>query len=139
MVLGDWLHLLNGQPIPNDGSGHRLKHGIDTWLAAQSQAAPIPSQRVSFMREAPLHLPYSHNSHPPSTHIKVAETHIMQVVDAGLDDSDSDSDNDNLLDFFQVYATERRKRETRRSKLPKLYSSALSAPTIPTSKGPIRR
>ena len=55
-VLGDRLYLPNGQPIPNDGSGRGLKHGIDSWLASQSHAAPVPPQRVSFTRETPPHL-----------------------------------------------------------------------------------
>ncbi len=36
LVLGDRLSLPNGQPISNDGAGWGLKHGIDTWLAAQA-------------------------------------------------------------------------------------------------------
>ena len=57
LVLEDQLSLPNGQPIPNDSAGHGLKHGIDTWLAAQS---PIILATVSFIREVPPHVPSKH-------------------------------------------------------------------------------
>ena len=57
LVLEDRLSLPNGQPIPNDGAGRGLKHGIDTWLAAQS---PIVPTTVSFTCEVPPHVPSKH-------------------------------------------------------------------------------
>lgn len=43
LIKNDRLHLPNGQPIPNDGSGRGLKHAIDTWLAADSARPSEPS------------------------------------------------------------------------------------------------
>jgi len=36
MIKNDRIHLPNGQAIPNDGTGRGLKHGIDTWIAANT-------------------------------------------------------------------------------------------------------
>ena len=135
LVSGDRLYLPNGQPIPNDGTGHGLRHGIDTWLAAQPQAqgTPAPTQQVSFACEAPPHFPRSFDNRAPAAHIEeVSETHIVQIVGMGQLDSDSDEDSDleGPFDFFQVFATERKKRETRASKMPELRSSTRSSAPI---------
>ena len=48
-VIGNRIHLPNGQPVPNDGTGRGIKASIDTWLASQSAPAPPPAQtRVLF-------------------------------------------------------------------------------------------
>lgn len=47
LVLGNRLCLPKGQQILNDGTGHGLRHGIDTWLAAQAQVAPTPAHHVT--------------------------------------------------------------------------------------------
>lgn len=111
----------NGHQIPNDGTGHGLKHRIDTWVAAQAQASPARAHQVFFTGEEPPHIPTTHDSHVPSARIEeVTEAHIVQVV-SNVDHSESYDDNP--FEFFQVFVTERRKRETRRFKLPELQSS----------------
>ena len=112
LVLGDRLSLPNGQPIPNDGTGHGLKHGIDIWLTAHTQITPAPKQPIPFTHETPPHLCPGHNNCMPSARIEeIAETHIIQVIsDEG--DSNSKADDEGPYDFFQVFATEQRKRET---------------------------
>ena len=123
LVQGDRLYLPNGQPIPNDGSGRGLKHGIDTWFAVQSPVTPAPKHQVSFTREAPPHFPTNHANRTPSAHIEeITETHIVQVIDS---EEDPEPDEEHPFDFFQVFATEKKKRETRRSKLPELQPSTL--------------
>ena len=120
LILEDRLSLPNGQQIPNDGTGCRLKHGIDTWLTAQAQVNSTPIQQVSLTHDTPPHLPTKRDSRVPSAHIEeVTEAHIVQIID---DDDHSDSDDEDPIDFFQVFATERKKRESRRSKLPEFQS-----------------
>ena len=141
LVMGDRLHLPNGQSIPNDGSGRGLKHSIDAWLATQPQDAPAPAQ-VSFSREAPPHIPHTFSNRAPSARIEeVAETHIVQVVNASPSEEEADSDDEDPFDFFQVFATERKKRETRASKLPELQASVpipstVSVPSSSTTAAP---
>jgi len=77
----------------------------------------------------------------PSARIEeVTETpsHIVQAIDHEEDsESNDESDDENPFDFLQVFATEKKKRETRRSKLPELQSSvppsASAAPFPSTS------
>ena len=131
LVLDDRLSLPNGQPIPNSGSGRGLKHGIDTWLAAQAPVNPTSLQQVSFARDTPPHFPAKHDNRVPSACIEeVTEAHIVQVVD---NKGDPDSDDE---DFFQVYATEKKKRDTRRSKLPELQSSTSIHPPSTSTDPP---
>jgi hypothetical protein len=60
LIQNDRLHLPNGQPIPNDGSGRGLKHAIDTWLAADSarpsepSAVPTQLKAISAFQHTPI-------------------------------------------------------------------------------------
>ena len=129
IIIGERLHLPNGQPIPNDGTGRGLKNGIDSWLAAQPQVTPALAQQVAFMREAPPHLPTTFDNHAPSARIEdVMEAHIVQVVSTGQAEEDSDPDDEDALDIFQVFAAEKKKRETRRAKMPELHASHNTTP-----------
>jgi len=38
--INNHIHLLNGQPVPFDGTQQGLKGSIDTWLTAQSMSRP---------------------------------------------------------------------------------------------------
>ena len=135
LVQGDRLYLPNGQPIPNDGSGRGLKHGIDTWFAAQAPVTPAPKQQVSFTRETPPHFPTNHANRTSSARIEeITEAHIVQVVDS---EEDPEPDEEHPFDFFQVFAAEKKKRETRRSKLPELRpSTPPSANATPSAPAP---
>jgi hypothetical protein len=89
---------------------------------------------VAFEREAPPHIPKNRDNRVPSVRIEeVTEADIVQVIN---NEEDSESDNENQFDFFQVLATEKRKRETRCSRLPEFQSSTSSQAfnvTPPTS------
>jgi hypothetical protein len=129
LILEDWLTLPNGQQIPNDGTGCRLKHGIDTWLVSQALAAPTSGQPTSFVQEVLPHIPTAHNNCTPSAHIEeVTEAHIIQVIN---NKGDSDSDDD---DLFEVFATEKKMHEARHSKLLEFHS--LPAPPADTTSSP---
>ena len=129
LVLEDRISFPNGQPIPNDGTGRGLKHGIDTWLTTQASTNPTS---VSFARESPPHFPAKHDTRMPSARIEeVTESHILQII-SGEDDSDSDGE-----DLFQVFAAERRKRESRRSKLPELEPLPASTDSLPCASSEV--
>jgi hypothetical protein len=125
LILEDRLSLPNGQQIPNDGTGCRLKHGIDAWLATQTQTTLMPVQQVSFTYDTPLHLSLKHNNSAPLAHIEeVIEAHVIQIID---NEEVLDSDSEDFIDLFQVFTAKRKKHETRCSKLPELQP--LTSPT----------
>jgi len=43
-IVNDHIHLLNGQPVPFDGSRRGLKASIDTWLNTQIAPTAAPAQ-----------------------------------------------------------------------------------------------
>jgi hypothetical protein len=61
-VINEWLHLLNSQPILYNGTNHRIKVSIDTWLAAQN-ALPATQTRTVFVQDPLPHF----NLHNAST------------------------------------------------------------------------
>ena len=136
IILGSpgQLHLPNGQLPPSNGTGCRIKHSIDTWLAAQPPDAKALAQQVSFAHEAPPHLPTSFNNRPPSARTEeVAEAHIVQVVDTGTTGDKADSDDEDPFDFFQVFAAEKKKRESHASKLPELKATTSTTSAMPSA------
>jgi hypothetical protein len=121
LILEDQLSLLNGQPIPNDGTGQGLKHGIDSWLVTQTQAAPAPVTQVTFTHEATPHLFTPPDNCASTAHIEeVTEYHMFQAIgskeDIGLSEEDP-------IDLFQVLATEKKKQGARCSNLPEMQPS----------------
>jgi hypothetical protein len=71
---------------------------------------------VAFARDAPPHIPTNHEIRVPFALMEgITEVEIVQPI---ANEEDSESDDENLFDFFQVLATEKRKRETIRSRLP---------------------
>src|SRR5258707_15763257 len=97
--------------------------GSSTALILGSRRRPrsIPPQSNKYPSHmTPPHLPTKRDSRVPSAHIEeVTEAHIVQIID---DDDHSDSDDEDPIDFFQAFATERKKRESRRSNLPEFQS-----------------
>jgi hypothetical protein len=70
-ICSGQIHLPNGDPIPNDGSGHRVKAAIDAWLAARG---PTPS--------APLMLaPPSVRDIPPHAMLTTTTKHFEKIAD----------------------------------------------------------
>ena len=98
VVKNDRLTLPSGQPIPNDGSSKGLKHGIDTWLAANSTnlSEPVKTPQV------PVTATLQCDSPPHST----LALEIIQSED--LNDASRGSDNDSLggelYDIHEVLA-----------------------------------
>ena len=111
-IINERIHLPNSQPIPNNGSNRGLKHAIDTWLAQQSS---------STTRDPPPHTPHksfaiqTYEIHSPP----VAKAHLEEVTDIKSDPSSSEDEEDGL-DIFGVFATEKKKKQTRAAKLPEL-------------------
>ena len=141
MVKNGRIHLPNGQPIPNDGSGRGLKHGIDTWLAAnlaptpEASSAPVQlSNPIPFQCNAPPHHPHATLSFEAIR----SEVHMAQITDtADTADNSTDEDDSDLYNLFEVLAAERsdrKKRDTRSSKpqdTPPSQPAMSSAPATP--------
>ena len=125
-IVGDRMHLPNGQPIPFDGTRRGLKASIDSWLISQTTSAPpITQTRTVFTQDPPPHLDSRNTS---SSRIEeVMESHILQVKDAATSDEDEDKFSQ---DIFKVFATEKKKRG---AKAPELSAPppAARAPTPP--------
>src|SRR5260370_26861692 len=88
------------------------------------------------MHEAPPHILTTPDNRVPSAHIEeVMESHMFQVIGNEEDMGSREEDPD---DIFEVFATERKKREPRHSKLPEMQLPAHpSAPTSAESSSPV--
>ena len=113
-IINERIYLLNGQPVPNDGSNRGLRHSVDAWLARQ----PPSNTSLSFTRNPPPHKTFAiqtcENYLPP-----VAKAHIVEIADAKSENSGSDDEEDRL-DIFGVFATEKKKKQAKADKLPEL-------------------
>jgi len=95
-IRGGCIHLPNGDPVPNDGTGRSLQAGIDSWLAGRSTSTSATPPNFT----APAHELPQHASLITSTSRieEVADSYIFQV--AGVSnlrlptDSDPDTDPD---------------------------------------------
>ena len=119
-TCGDRLHLPNGQPIPNDGSGHRLQASINLWLAAQT--APTPPQAPPPSREPPPHAALSFEAvgSRAGRVEEASEAYIVEVVEPVVSEESESNSKDDFEDVFEVFSTEKKKREYKASKLPEL-------------------
>ena len=134
------LHLSNGQPIPNDGSGRGLKHGIDTWLAANpapssdTHPTQVPSANIiPFQRDPPPHAALSFEAIRSEVHM----AQITGTADSNTPKGDHQEDLDSeAYDLFEVLATERAERRKRDSKPQKSHITSSSSPPAPTSSAP---
>ena len=120
-IVGNRMHLPNGQPIPSNISGRNLKEKIDAWLAGSLAAVPPHPSDSTFARDAPPHaaahcfeiLPSSSYGQP------VQHAHIDEVSPA-REEQELDDEDDEDMDLFEVFATERRKRNAKVTQLPEL-------------------
>jgi len=101
--------------VPFDGSRHRIKASIDTWLTSQTAATtstPAQTQAV-FTHNTPLHL----KQHNASAKIEeIIEAHILQVWDTVTSNQDQDKE-DFSQDILKVFAAERKKHLDKASEL----------------------
>jgi hypothetical protein len=87
VIINHWIHLPNGQLVPNDGTSQGIKASIDNWLIMQ-----YPSQVAA-----------------PTTQIKeVVEAHILQVMEFSSPLPNNESE-DEAMDIFEVFTTQKRK------------------------------
>jgi hypothetical protein len=115
-VMGDKLRLPNNQRIPNDSSGCGIKASIDAWLTSQAtaqaatQATTVPPPSCPTYAPPPL-LPPQHAL--PTAHIEeVAETNILQVTQI-TQAPEQDQHEDDGLNIFQVFAAEKKRRDSK--------------------------
>jgi hypothetical protein len=133
LIKNDHLHLPTGESILNDGSGHGLKSAIDSWLAANGTArpgeplTPPPSQAVPVLQLG---------AHPRSmlsfeaVWLATPCAYVMPVADP---EDDSDSSTGELYDMYEVFAAERKKRESKPSRPPVATPAPAPPPTPPVA------
>ena len=111
-VINDWVHLLNGQPIPYDGTNRGIKASIDSWLASQN-TQPASQSHTVFVHDPPPHF----NSRNTSTSQieEGIESHILQVRESA---TPNDEEEEFLHNIFEVFAT--KKKRSDKAKAPKL-------------------
>ena len=131
-LVGDRIHLPNGQPIPFDGTRQGLKASIDMWLTTQN-ALTTAQTRTVFARDAPPHFD-SHNT-SNSRIEEVIESHILQVREATAPDDDEEEFSH---DIFEVFAAEKKKRENKSSKALELSVPPPSTQASASGSGNIR-
>lgn len=134
VVINNRIHLPNGQPIPANIMGINLQAKIDAWIAGTVAAVPTHPSDSTFSRKPPPHATHSFEIIGKITYGEsIRQAHIVEVQD--VDDEQEDDDEDD--DLFEVYATERRKCDTKASQLPELSwakeTEELTAPIIPTT------
>jgi len=131
MVINDRIHLPNGQSISGDNSGSNLQTRIDAWLSSATAAPTNTTSASTFTRDSPPHTTLSFVTVGPSTYGQaVQQAHIIEVTGTNGENEDENAQDDSL-DFFGVYATEKKKRDAKASKLPELTQA--KKPNTPTT------
>jgi hypothetical protein len=132
-IINERIHLPNGQPIPNDGSSRGLKHGIDTWLAANSASTepPPPSIQptatITFQREVPPHATLSYE-------VINREVHMTQITSPPDPEVAEEFYNDDLsqelYNLHEVLGNERKRRADNKTSKPQ-DTQPVSSDTTP--------
>jgi hypothetical protein len=126
VIINNRIHLPNGQPIPSNVAGWNLQAKIDACIAGTTATAPTQPQASD---SAPTRDSLPHSAH--SLEIvrevvygeSVRQAHIVEVQDVEEDDEDTD--------LFEVYATERRKRNKKALQLPEFARPEESEELVP--------
>ena len=139
IIKEERIHLPDGQRVPNDGTGRGIKASIDIWLAAQTLVPPVavpPQTQAALTRDPPPQssLKFSTRGSSASRIEEVTEAHIFQVAQVAAPKSDTESETEEM-DIFEVYATEKKKREDKAAKLPELVQPQ-TQDTRPKPAGP---
>jgi len=126
VIVNDCIHLPNGQPIPSDTLGRNLQLKINSWIAGA-------------MADAARNSPFTHNSPPHATASSfeivgestygppVQQAHIVKVPTTNNEPNDNNVEE--VIpnsDLFDVYATEKKKRDAKASKLPEFAQASES-------------
>jgi hypothetical protein len=125
-IKDGWIHLGNGQSIPNDGSGRGLKFAIDAWSAG---SVPQPGESPPTISiQTPRVAALLHDLHPHTT-FSFEAVHHCSSSDS-YEDSKLPFPDTDLYNLQEVLAAEE-KRRTTPSKLPE------ATPALPTFPSPI--
>jgi len=113
--INNRIHLPNGQPVPFDGSRHRIKASINAWLTSQTATAALtPTQtQAVFTRNT---LPHLKQNNASAKIEEIVEAHMLQVRDSVTSDEDQ-NEEDFSQDILEVFAAEKKKRPDKASKL----------------------
>jgi hypothetical protein len=148
MIVGNCMHLPNGQPIPFNSVGRNLKEKIDAWLAGSVAAVPPHPSDPAFNHDPPPHGTHCFEIVTKESYGQpVQEAHVVEVPTVEAE-NELDNEDDEDTDLFEVFAAEHRKRNTKVIQLPELAQAeepeelitpaAAAAPSnsIPASKPP---
>jgi len=102
-IHGGHIHLPNGDPVPNDGTGRGIQAGIDSWLASRSTSTSVTPPSFAVLACNLL----QHTSLISTSRIEeIADSYTFQVAGASspdlltkldTDSSDSDTDTPNMF------------------------------------------
>jgi hypothetical protein len=119
-IIGNQMHLPNGQPIPSNSIGHNLKEKIDTWLAGSVAAVPPNPSDPMFNRDPPPHATHCFEIVTKTLYSPpVQEAHIVEVPPVGEENKSDDED----ADLFEVFAAEQKRRNAKATQLPELVQA----------------
>ncbi|KAI9449119.1 hypothetical protein F5148DRAFT_1291798 [Russula earlei] len=128
------IHLPNGDPVPNDGTGRGLQSAIDLWLAVRSRThAFVPTAQTTLVCDAPPHLIniFKTRGLPIAQLEEITDSNDSLSID---DSSDSDTNTtEDTPDIFHVFATQKKKQSTKPSRIPEAEPAKVNeSPELPT-------
>jgi hypothetical protein len=130
-VIEDKICLPNRQRIPNDRTGRGLKASIDQWLTSQNP--PTPTQAHVVYAPSPPPPPPDQRA-PPARIEEIAETNILQIAQVTqVQTQGQEQYEDENLDIFQVFAAEKKKRESKATKVLELANPPPAEPADATA------
>ena len=124
------IHLPNGRPVPNDGTRHGIKNGIDAWHASRPQTQNSASRPATPICDIPPHT--SAHAATASWIKEVTESHVLQITNVAAYDDGSNSD-DEPIDIFEVFTMGKRRREGKAAQVPELTQPVDTAACPPVA------
>ena len=118
IVIGNWIHLPNGQAIPSSLASKNLQAKINSWITRTVANAPTHPPEPSFTCDTLPHATHSFKIRGKVIYGKlVQQAHMVEVQDVNEEQED-DSNDEDFPDLFDIYAMEQRKWNTKASQLP---------------------
>ena len=132
MIIGDRMHFANGQPILPNSARRNLQAKIDTWLASSTAAVPPHPSDPAFTHEPPPHATHCFEIVSESSYGQpVQRANIVEVPPARVTSEPTDEGEEDI-DLFEVFATERKKRNAKATQLPELKQAKESEASTTT-------
>ncbi|KAF8266264.1 hypothetical protein EI94DRAFT_1803351 [Lactarius quietus] len=101
-IIGNWIHLPTGEPVPNDGHRLGLKASIDAWLVANPQSSSTATT-LNTQHDPPPHaMSYSFEIIPEPAVLTGA--YITEEADSDTGEED-EAYTTELYDMYKVFVT----------------------------------